>query len=260
MMEHVGANSTGCMALCCGQNCGTAEHAACGDGCFGMLSVYGTLGSFVNGDKNSGTGCLGNCYHNWDNTAGYCYNGCSEALQVCTPGSYCTHAPAGCLSDPFSCVSSNRTLCSGNGYYCPDNSTAPVPCPVNTYVGARHIGAPGISSCIGCAAGMWTAGKTAQTVCVAAPSPTPPAPKSGKYSLIDGDNFCYETIYTDDNYMKKGWKSGACAAMFNKVVSTSHETICKGHSEENIKYCPTSKVTILVTKKGVGAALRAQVA
>ena len=90
--------------------------------------------------------------------------------------------------------------------------------------------------------------------------PTPPAPKSGKYSLVDGDNFCYETIYTDDNYMKKGWKSGACAAMFNKVVSTSHETICKGHSEENIKYCPTSKVTILVTKKGVGAALRAQVA
>ena len=93
-----------------------------------------------------------------------------------------------------------------------------------------------------------------------APSPAPPAPKSGKYSLVDGDNFCYETIYTDDNYKKKGWKSGACAATFNKIVSTSHETICKGHSEENIKYCPKSKVTILVTKKGVGAALRAQVA
>jgi hypothetical protein len=68
---------------------------------------------------------------------------------------------------------------------------------------------------------------------------------------VDGVNFCYETTYTDATYAKKGWKSGKCPATFNTIVSTSHETICKGHSEENIKYCPKSKVTILVTKKGV---------
>ena len=90
--------------------------------------------------------------------------------------------------------------------------------------------------------------------------PAPPAPGSGTYSLVDGVNFCYETSYTDANYATKGWKSGKCPNTFNTIVSTSHETICKGHSEENIKYCPKSKVTILVTKKGVGAALRAQVA
>ena len=73
----------------------------------------------------------------------------------------------------------------------------------------------------------------------------------GKYSLVDGVNFCYETTYTDANYKKKGWKGGACPATFNTIVSTSHETICKGHSEENVKYCPKSEVTILVTKKGV---------
>ena len=92
----------------------------------------------------------------------------------------------------------------------------------------------------------------------AAPGPTPPAPAGGKFSLVDGVNFCYETTYTDANYKKKGWKSGACAATFNKVVSTSHEKICKGHSEENIKYCPASTITILVTKKGVGGLLRAK--
>ena len=82
--------------------------------------------------------------------------------------------------------------------------------------------------------------------------PAPPAPGSGKYSLVDGVNFCYETAYTDANYATKGWKSGKCPNTFNTIVSTSHETICKGHSEENVKYCPKTEVTILVTKKGVG--------
>ena len=69
--------------------------------------------------------------------------------------------------------------------------------------------------------------------------------------MVDGVNFCYETTYTDDHLLRSWWKSGACATTFNTIVSTSHETICKGHSEENVKYCPKSEVTILVTKKGV---------
>ena len=94
----------------------------------------------------------------------------------------------------------------------------------------------------------------------AAPGPAPPSPAGGKYSLVDGVNFCYETTYTDANYKQKGWKGGACPATFNTIVSTSHETICQGHSEENVKYCPKTEVTILVTKKGVGGLLRAQIA
>jgi hypothetical protein len=92
-----------------------------------------------------------------------------------------------------------------------------------------------------------------KTLAVELSCPAPsPAPSPGTYSLVDGVNFCYETTYTDANYQQKGWKSGKCAATFNTIVSTSHETICQGHSEENIKYCPKTEVTILVTKKGVG--------
>jgi hypothetical protein len=68
-----------------------------------------------------------------------------------------------------------------------------------------------------------------------------------------GDVNCWETTYTDSNYVKLGWTSGACPNTPDcqwKVVSTAHTTICNHHSEENLKYCATSQVTILITKKG----------
>ena len=64
------------------------------------------------------------------------------------------------------------------------------------------------------------------------------------------DNICYQTDYTDSNFESQGYVSGICPFQF--YLSTLHETICDGHSEKNIKYCPDSQIKIIINKYGKG--------
>ena len=104
-----------------------------------------------------------------------------------------------------------------------------------------------------------------------APSPHPPPPKmkvwclpfwthnhpSSQYVYIitqvyhhgnETDNLCYQTNYTDPNYQSKGYVPGFCP--FQLVDSVEVDTICNGHSEENLKYCPDSMINITIYKMG----------
>ena len=67
-------------------------------------------------------------------------------------------------------------------------------------------------------------------------------------------NLCYEVAYTDKHYAALGYKRGHCASKFNSVLAKTKSVICDGHSEANIKTCPTSHRTIVIAKKGIKAA------
>ena len=62
------------------------------------------------------------------------------------------------------------------------------------------------------------------------------------------DNICYQTNYTDANYVSKGYVTGFCP--FQLVDSVEVDTICNGHSEENLKFCPDSQINITIYKMG----------
>ena len=61
-------------------------------------------------------------------------------------------------------------------------------------------------------------------------------------------NLCYQTNYTDANYVSKGYVPGFCP--FQLVDAVEVDTICNGHSEENLKYCPDSQINITIYKMG----------
>ena len=58
----------------------------------------------------------------------------------------------------------------------------------------------------------------------------------------------------DQHYASLGYKRGHCASKFNSVLAKTKSVICDGHSEANIKTCPTSQRTIVIAKKGIKAA------
>jgi hypothetical protein len=135
---HVRADLAKCQGNCSHSGGNPEWIEYCNDGCSNILTVTNTYAA-----------CYDYCSQFDDQLCfdcDACKQGCPFGLAVCIPGWYCTP--------------STRTLCPGNGYYCPDSSKEPLPCPVNTYVTAS-----GQSSCIHCTAGMWTANKTAQTSC-----------------------------------------------------------------------------------------------
>ena len=62
---------------------------------------------------------------------------------------------------------------------------------------------------------------------------------------------CYQQDYVDLDFRRKGYVNGPCPKKFNKVLQRGHETVCKGHSDENIKYCPKTTITYNVTEYGI---------
>ena len=64
---------------------------------------------------------------------------------------------------------------------------------------------------------------------------------------------CFQQDYVDLDFRRKGFVDGACPRRFNKVLSSGHETVCTGHSDENIKYCPGKTTTYNTTEFGIQA-------
>ena len=62
------------------------------------------------------------------------------------------------------------------------------------------------------------------------------------------DNICYQTNYTDPNYEKLGYVEGFCP--FQLVDETIVTEICDHYSQENIKYCPNTRINITIYKMG----------
>eukprot|EP00939_MAST-03C_sp_MAST-3C-sp1_P001135 g1135.t1 len=79
------------------------------------------------------------------------------------------------------------------------------------------------------------------------------APLPGELYHVESkeEHLCYETNYTDPDFENAGWKEGACPKTFNSELDRTEVTICMGHSNENLKYCPKSQLTITVLKMGV---------
>ena len=76
-------------------------------------------------------------------------------------------------------------------------------------------------------------------------------PHSPQYHLVaEMEAVCYETNYTDAHYEENGFVLGVCDESFNTIISKDTETICNGHSEENIRYCPDDTVNITIYKFG----------
>ena len=70
------------------------------------------------------------------------------------------------------------------------------------------------------------------------------------YLQAEQESVCYETTYIDEHFKENGFKLGSCDESYDKVLSRDDETICNGHSEENVKYCPGDTITIVVVKFG----------
>jgi len=78
----------------------------------------------------------------------------------------------------------------------------------------------------------------------------PPPPQQPWYHQMSSDNLCYQTHYNDAHYTAMGYTAGPCPFQV-KLASTTVQ-VCNGHSDENLKYCPGSAVTITVLKMGEG--------
>jgi hypothetical protein len=79
--------------------------------------------------------------------------------------------------------------------------------------------------------------------------PTPPPPKLHMYHIGNAsDIHCYQTNYTDPFYKSLGYIDGFCP--FQLVDSVDTYEVCKGHSNENTKYCPNDLLNISVFKMG----------
>jgi hypothetical protein len=63
-------------------------------------------------------------------------------------------------------------------------------------------------------------------------------------------NNCYETHYIDEHYKENGFVIGSCDESYNSFISKDLEKICDGHSEINLKNCPTDVVEIEILKLG----------
>jgi hypothetical protein len=64
---------------------------------------------------------------------------------------------------------------------------------------------------------------------------------------------CYQQDYVDLDFRRKGYVDGPCPKKFNKVLQRGHETVCKGQSDENLKYCSKTTITYNVTEYGIQA-------
>merc|ERR1712072_1318945 len=71
---------------------------------------------------------------------------------------------------------------------------------------------------------------------------------SSWYHQMSSDNLCYQTHYNDAHYESMGYKAGSCP--FDKLLNKTTVRVCKGHSEENTKYCQDSIVDVTVYKMG----------
>ena len=69
----------------------------------------------------------------------------------------------------------------------------------------------------------------------------------------ESDNICFQTDYTDPHYVSIGYVPGFCP--FQLLLSKQVETVCNGHSDENLKYCPDSKINITIYKFGKSDAI-----
>ena len=58
------------------------------------------------------------------------------------------------------------------------------------------------------------------------------------------ENVCYETTYIDAHYQENGFALGRCDESYDVIEEKRVEEVCDGHSEINIKYCPTSVIEI----------------
>ena len=47
---------------------------------------------------------------------------------------------------------------------------------------------------------------------------------------------CFQQDYVDLDFRRKGFVDGACPRRSTRSLSSGHETVCTGHSDENIKY------------------------
>ena len=79
-----------------------------------------------------------------------------------------------------------------------------------------------------------------------------PPPLGVLYHLeAEAETVCFETNYTDDHYRENGFVIGHCDPVkYNTIENLTDVVICNGHSEENIKYCPTTQITISIYKFG----------
>lgn len=82
-------------------------------------------------------------------------------------------------------------------------------------------------------------------------------PSDPLYHVLRGTSHqrgpCFQQDYIDLDFRRKGFVNGACPARFNKVLAQGHETVCTGHSDENIKYCPNATTTYNTTEFGIQA-------
>lgn len=75
--------------------------------------------------------------------------------------------------------------------------------------------------------------------------------RPAKYHL--GETYsdqCYETTYNDTAFATQGYVAGECDPVFTTIDNVAYEVVCDGDSNENIKDCPNSQITIAIAKKG----------